>query len=423
MRTEASKPESAAPAYVPAFDSFRGFAVLAIVVYHLMLRSEWVPERGTIRALFVTGPLSLDVLFLISGFVLFLPVASRGSLGSTAGFFLRRYMRIAPAFYVSLLVALVLFPLLVVDPDSAGLPPRDGLAVLYHVLFLHNEVSIAFDAYYPGFGVNPAVWTLSVEIVFYLLLPLVATRYRRHPFAGLAIAAAITVAWRLALDPGTNFLENAINPSDRHQVWKQFPLFAVDFAAGMTAAVLYVDAVRGRLTALKEHAAAIAGVSLLALVALLLYTGTTLTGSPDPLTIAGTGFQEPVVTSIAFPLLVAVFTLSASRAPASLQRPLTNRAARTLGAMSYGVYLYHLLVISFAAATLDLPKGDFGDFLAYAAFALPVSLLLGWLSLVVVERPARRWGRRIARRLQRSSDKATTSEAATSIMSGSSGTR
>ena len=77
------------------------------------------------------------------------------------------------------------------DPPShlgrptAGLPPRDALAVLYHLLFLHNEVSIAFDAYYPGFGVNPAVWTLSVEIVFYLLLPLVATRYRRHPFIGL----------------------------------------------------------------------------------------------------------------------------------------------------------------------------------------------------------------------------------------------
>src|SRR3954451_1648325 len=112
MTTEASKGESAAPVYVPTFDAFRGFAVLAIVFYHLMLRSEWVPERGTIRALFVTGPMSLDVLFLISGFVLFLPVAARGSLGGTAGFFLRRYMRIAPAFYVSLLVALVLFPLL-----------------------------------------------------------------------------------------------------------------------------------------------------------------------------------------------------------------------------------------------------------------------------------------------------------------------
>lgn len=423
MRTEASKPESAAPVYVPAFDAFRGFAVLAIVIYHLMLRSEWVPERGTIRALFVTGPMSLDVLFLISGFVLFLPVASRGSLGSSAGFFLRRYMRIAPAFYVSLLVALVLFPLLVPDPHSSGLPPRDALAVLYHLLFIHNEVSIAFDAYYPGFGVNPAVWTLSVEIIFYLLLPLVATRYRRHPLLGLAVAIAVTVVWRILLDPGTDYLENAINPSDRHQLWKQFPLFAVDFAAGMTTAALYVEAVRGRLRALKEHAVAVAAVSLLALVGLLLYTGTTLVASKDPLTIAGTGFQEPVVTSIAFPLLVGLFALSVALAPAPWQRPVTNRAARKLGDMSYGVYLYHLMVISFAAATLGFAKGDFGDFLVYAAFALPVSLLLGWLSLTLVERPTRGWARRLARRLQRPSDNATTSGAATNIISGSSGTR
>jgi peptidoglycan/LPS O-acetylase OafA/YrhL len=423
MTTEASKAESAAPVYVPAFDAFRGFAVLAILVYHLMLRSEWVPARGTIRALFVTGPMSLDVLFLISGFVLFLPVAARGSLGSSAGFFLRRYMRIAPAFYVSLLVALVLFPLLVTDTHSAGLPPHDALAVLYHALFIHNEVSIAFDAYYPGFGVNPAVWTLSVEIIFYLLLPLVATRYRRHPLLGLGIAIAVTVAWRILLDPGAHYLQNAIAPSDRHQVWKQFPLFAVDFAAGMTTAALYIEAVRGRLRALRNNAAAAAGVSLVALVALLLYTGTTLTGSRDPLTIAGTGFQEPVVTSIVFPLLVGLFMLSISLAPARWQRPVTNRVSRKLGDISYGVYLYHLLVISFAAATLGFAKGSFGDFLLYAVFALPLSLLLGWLSLTVVERPARRWGRKVARRFQRPSDPAATSGAATSIMSGSSGTR
>ena len=84
MTTEPSKAESAAPVYVPTFDAFRGLAVLAIVVYHLMLRSEWVPESGVLRSLFVTGPLSLDVLFLVSGFVLFLPVAVKGSLGGPA---------------------------------------------------------------------------------------------------------------------------------------------------------------------------------------------------------------------------------------------------------------------------------------------------------------------------------------------------
>jgi len=420
MTTEPSKAESAAPVYVPTFDAFRGLAVLAIVVYHLILRSEWVPESGVLRSLFVTGPLSLDVLFLVSGFVLFLPVAVKGSLGRAGGFFLRRFARIAPAFYVSLLVILVLFPLLVQDPDSAGLPPRDALAVLYHALFIHNEVSIAFDAYYPGFGVNPAVWTLSVEIVFYLLLPLVAARYRRRPFLGLAIAVLITVAWRILLDPGTNYLENAINPSDLHQVWKQFPLFAVDFAAGMTTAVLYVDVVRGRrLQVFRERSTAIALASLAALAVLLVLIGTTLTASRDPLVIAGTGFQEPLVASVLFPLLVATFALSVSLTTGPLWRALTNRPIRKLGDISYGIYLYHLLVISFAAATLGFATGDFADFLLYAVFALPVSVLLGWLSLTFVERPARRWARRLARR----PGSHTASGAASSSISGSSGTR
>ena len=97
--------------------------------------------------------------------------------------------------------------------------------------------------------------------------------------------------------------------------------------------------------------------------------------------IAGTGFQEPLVTSVLFPLLVATFALSVSLTTGPLWRALTNRPIRKLGDISYGIYLYHLLAISFAAATLGFATGDFADFLLYAAFALPVSVLLGWLSL------------------------------------------
>ena len=428
---EPARPGSAAPVYVPSFDAYRGFAVMAIVVVHLMFRSQWVPESDIARSLFISGFLGVDVFFLISGFVMFLPVAARGTLGDVRAFFIRRFARIAPAFYVAMFVTLALLPLLLPDTSDPRLPPHDVLSVIAHLLFVHNEVSIAYDAYYPGFGVNPAFWTLSIEIIFYALLPLVAVRYLRRPFVGVAIAAVFTLVWRLALDPPHDYVQNALNPSDLHQVWKQFPLFAVDFAAGMTLALVYVRTLRGEwLGWLRRHATPVAAVSSVVLLFTLIATGSTLSGSREHLVIAGAAFMEPAPVAIVFPLLFAAFALAVSFTPARLQWPLTNRAARKLGDLAYGVYLYHLVLIAFAATTLDFPTdGTFGAFAAYAAFTIPLSLVLAWLSLVLVERPTRGWARRLARRIQRrdnldsAGDSASTAGAAKSIISGSSGTR
>ena len=48
----------------------------------------------------------------------------------------------------------------------------------------------------PGFGIDGAVWMISIVVSFYILLPFVARSYARHPLIGLAVAAAITVAWK-----------------------------------------------------------------------------------------------------------------------------------------------------------------------------------------------------------------------------------
>jgi peptidoglycan/LPS O-acetylase OafA/YrhL len=64
--------------------------------------------------------------------------------------------------------------------------------------------------------------------------------------------------------------------------------------------------------------------------------------------------------------------------------------------VSYGTFLVHFPVIMLAVHTLGFSQdGGRGDFLALAAFAVAGSLLLGWLSWVAVERPARRLARRV----------------------------
>ncbi len=396
------KPELVSgPIYVATFDAFRGAAVLAIAVYHLFIRSEWVPAGQLPRAFLTSGFMSLDLLFLISGFVMFLPVAARGTLGDLKAFALRRIARIAPAYYVSLLVLIAVWTLVTNGPVP-GPEPWEPLPLLWHVLFLQNEAAIGYPAYFPGFAVNPALWTLSVEMVFYVVLVIVAGAYLRRPWLGLAIGIAVTVCWRLALDPPRDYIQNAFAPSDLHLIWKQFPLFAVDFAAGMTAAWVLVRLRRGvEPERVRRLAAPVAGVSLLLFLVLMALVGYWTTPSHDPIAIAGAGFQEPVSLAIAVPLVFAVFAVSTDFLSPRLSRPLTNPVSRGLGEISYSIYLYHLIVIQLCVVWLSFPTdGHPVDFLRLAVVVLPVSIALGWVSYVLVERPARRYAQRLSRRIR-----------------------
>jgi peptidoglycan/LPS O-acetylase OafA/YrhL len=73
----------------------------------------------------------------------------------------------------------------------------------------------------------------------------------------------------------------------------------------------------------------------------------------------------------------------------------TNRVARRLGDISYGIYLSHLLFVELALTALHFfPAGNLVAFLRMVGFVATGSLLVGWASYVWVERPLTRWARR-----------------------------
>ncbi len=76
------------PRRVPVLDGFRGYAILGVVSLHLLLLSK-VATPGTHVSLITWGVLGniVDTFFIISGFVIFLPVVFRdGRLGSIRDF-------------------------------------------------------------------------------------------------------------------------------------------------------------------------------------------------------------------------------------------------------------------------------------------------------------------------------------------------
>jgi peptidoglycan/LPS O-acetylase OafA/YrhL len=391
---------------VPAFDGYRGWAVLAVVLFHVLQISGAYAAMGASRAGVIawgTLPNSIEVFFIISGFVIYLPtVARNGDFGRTSSFAIRRSARLFPAYWAVLIVSLLL---LAIVNTSPGLP--DAGTVAAHFAVLQTPVLLFAHNFRLGFGVDPPVWTLSVEIGFYLLLPFVAVAYFRHPFVGLLTAAAIVVAWRelsLHADSVAHLFGTDLGPHAENRISafyaSQFPSWTLAIATGMTGAWAYVR-LRDRVDPerLGRLAIRVAAVSLIPLAVLCYLLG-------KEATTGFTGFQglfadESVLLAIGTPLVLGVLLVAVTLAPARVQWPFTAPAIRWVGDVGYAVYLIHFVVIWFYSRELSLGRdGSVGTVLLWLALVLPVTLIYAYLSGRFVEAPIRRWAHRFGRRAQ-----------------------
>jgi len=150
-------------------DILRGIAVSGVVMYHFFVLLDLVhnPYFAYIHAF---GSLGVPLFFVISGYLIYRSVDnSTKRMGRKRGvinYFLHRFFRIAPAYYVNLFFLLILASLIL---DSS---------FLYSSSFLKQLLSnLTFTSYFvhrtSGFGFNGAYWTLNIEMLWYILAPLI----------------------------------------------------------------------------------------------------------------------------------------------------------------------------------------------------------------------------------------------------------
>ena len=350
--------------FVGGLEGLRGYAALLMVVYH-----AWVltggPLLGGGGAVLSGGFLAIDLFFVLSAFVLTLPAARTGSFGSWRDYALRRAARIVPAYYAALAIALVLFHPLA-GPAADRRPPTAD-AVLAHLSFLQVEARLlpSYDGAL-GFRVDPPLWTMSVEVAFYAVLPLVILGFLRRPVLWLLIAVVAAVALR-------GLVLGLAHGSTEDRLLSLPPMYAADFAAGMAGAWLYARGVtiRGWM---------IAGAVLAALAVLW------ASGAPTA-DAARLGARQSLWLAVATPAAFGALVLTAAATGAWWA---DNRGARWLGKVSYGVFLFHFMVMLFCLNTLGFERGTNRDFVALLVAGVAGSLAAGYASWRLVEEPARR---------------------------------
>jgi peptidoglycan/LPS O-acetylase OafA/YrhL len=411
---------------IPALDGYRGLAIIGVVLFHVLQVSRVFNAAGdSAFGVLLWGilPRTLDALFMVSGFVIYLPTVARGGdFGRVSTFAIRRAARLVPAYWLSLAIALLL--LATVTP-SPGIPSVG--VILAHLAILQTPALLVVNHFPLGFGVVPPVWTLSVEVGFYVVLPLVAVAYFRHPLIGLAAAAAIVVAWHVAANNadaiaglfGTDLSEAAKNRISLYY-GSQFPSWALAIAAGMTGAWAYVR-LRDRLPpALLERRATAATAAALAVLGLFIYlAGHDAVTDPSPFN--GLFARQSLLVALGYPLALGAVLIGITLMPARLQRPATAPAVRWTGDISYAIYLIHFAVIWFALRELSLPEdGTAWAALTWCALVYPVSIAYAYLSARFLERPVRRWAHRFGRSGAAPADTAPPSPAATPARPGAS---
>jgi peptidoglycan/LPS O-acetylase OafA/YrhL len=333
------------------FDSLRAIAALAILVFHVAAITGALEDAVTGDLLAVLGSRGVMLFFLISGFLLYRPFVAARAEGRprprVRRYFRRRVLRIVPAYWTAL-------TLLAIFPGIVGVFTGDWWRY-YFFLQLYSPDTV-------GGGI-PVAWSLSVEVSFYLALPLwaflvgrlIAPRPRswmRIELAGLALLAALGIAVQVAAD--RQLVSDIVGASLLGQcAW---------FALGMALAVASVAVRPGNahdapaVRFVVEHpglcwigsAAAFAGLAALLQPGGLLGIVQALnTRQPVTETLGAAALTSAWAVLLVAP---AVFGQGAGGLP---RRVLAAPPLLWLGLVSYGIFLWHLTIAEFLALPAD----------------------------------------------------------------------
>lgn len=400
---------------VPYLDAIRGIAVVFI-----LLRHTWGIAGEPNYSLFghSFGPIlmmmssGVDLFFVLSGVLLSARFLKAEALGRLAPDFVEymksRLLRIGPPYWVVLTAVLILYTPAMIDNDRIW-SNYGAFMVLAHVFFAQSLFMVSFGAYM----VAAPFWTLTVEMVFYLILPImVKAFYGYRWWQGVLGSFVIAAAWLYVCkfhlwdlnalirshtfglpysEPGVRFFLS-------HQIVGYLPHFAIGCSisailqrksasrfAGETAGIVYF----------------VTGVVLLFMAMAVLGRLSILGGFTNPeLLLASTSRGALVYyfgESMPFALAYGLIILGAALAPQRLRDWISRPILSLFGVLGYSIYLIHMPLLH----TLDKHAFVAGagntssHFIRLLALGTVVIVVASLALFHAIEKPSMVWASRV----------------------------
>ncbi|WEF31724.1 acyltransferase family protein [Pseudoduganella chitinolytica] len=359
----------------PHVDLLRGAAIASVLLLHFAL-AFGVKESplGTlfgpafVNAVALNGNYGVTVFFVISGWLITTNSLARwGSLAhiDVRAFYAARARRILPPLLLALAIIVPLgcagVPFFDNSDADPALPASFFVPAVGSVLTFWHNVLMQSTGYF-NYCLN-VYWSLSVEEMFYLALPLAALLLRRTWLLVL-LGVALIVAGPLYR------AEHADN--ELFYMYGYLACFDA-IALGCLAALL-----AHRLHAPLPYARLLRWIAGAALVALYLR--------------GIRGHEVFGFTWIAVSAAVLLVTTQRSAGP-SVAAGRVLAPLRWLGRHSYELYLFHIVVLALLRNLFDKPALSYAARLPLLALFLAASALLSWGVQRMLERPVRNTGR------------------------------
>jgi len=302
---------------MPELDCVRGIAILMVLFYHGFGSRQGAEAFAGFPKLVVwaasPGWMGVNLFFALSGFLITgILLDSKHHSQYYRRFYLRRALRILPAYYGLLVILAILGRYGLQDEKVSW--AFFGLSAIY----LAN-VTVLF-----GVPMQFAVlWSLAVEEHFYLIWPIMVRNVSRRSVGVFAVvvAAAVTLARAATWWPGHTYSGFSI-----YYTW----LVADGLALGSLLAVL----MRGPLGTRK-------GLTFFVLAAVL-GAAVLLLDVPFHLHFAGGALHITALNLMCTAAVGAALLLGASSWSFLVQHP----TLRFFGEISYGLYLIHMLIFN-----------------------------------------------------------------------------
>jgi peptidoglycan/LPS O-acetylase OafA/YrhL len=314
----------------PLIDALRGFAAIGVVIYHVVELFKWpgFPTGGPASWLHY-GWMGVDLFFVISGFVIglsaFSGIDDLGTRNFRQPFILRRLVRIVPLYYLSaFLFVIFIVPQLFFEPGA-------WKQWVTHALFIQN----LFPAYQGSIdGTN---WSVATEMQFYVLMLALGPWLRNaHPVKIGAGALMICWLWRwISFD----YLVEGLKPHAFSLFFyqTQLPGMLDEFALGLLSARL-IRSETGRAIVFGTRRSrwlltASAAVTLASAIAMW---------------AAHPNYGDNLAYYLLFRSVLGAACAGVILVACSIENRtilLLSRPIRYFGKISYGIYLWHLLVI------------------------------------------------------------------------------
>ena len=316
-------PAPTRPEHSDAADFLRVFCVGFVGWYHIWQQSWLNPDlhigRGYIRfyPLVSCGYMFVDLMLLLSGFLLMLGFLN-GRDRRPSDFYVSRAARVLPSYWLCLGVLLFAFAL----PQKLYASQREMWGdLLPHLTFTHNF----FYYSYLNTKLNVALWTLAVEVQFYVLFPWLGRAFEKKPiltYLGMT-AFSLFVRFRLCL-----------REEDVSLFFNRLGAMLDVYANGMLAALLYV-----RLCGKPDSAwRAWLSTALTVCACIGIYCILDRQMAADGMTELHRG---QMTWRYPLSLLGSVFLVCGSRSIRGLRVLFSNRATHFLSGLSFNFYIWH----------------------------------------------------------------------------------